>query len=80
VLLSVGKADVEAKDTYGWTPLICAARNGHRDTVEVLLSVGKADVEAKDNNGWTPLIWAAQGGHRDLAKVLRSYIERASKT
>jgi ankyrin repeat protein len=38
VLLSVGKADVEAKSSDGWTPLIWAAQGGHKDTVEVLRS------------------------------------------
>jgi ankyrin repeat protein len=46
---------MNAKDSNGVTPLIWAARGGHKDTVEVLLSVSKADVEAKSSGGWTPL-------------------------
>jgi ankyrin repeat protein len=79
VLLSVGKADVEAKDSDGSTPLMWATRGGHRDTVEVLLSVGKADVEAKSSIGQTPLMLAAEGGHRDTVEVLRLYTERMLK-
>ena len=38
----------------GWTPLHFAARNGHKDLVELLLAY-KPDVNAKDSIGMTPL-------------------------
>jgi ankyrin repeat protein len=73
VLLSFSKADDNAKDKDGWTPLTWAASRGNRYTVELLLSVGKADVNAKDDDyGLTPLIWAASKGHRDVVEVLLS--------
>jgi ankyrin repeat protein len=74
LLLQTGKIDSNARSSYGWTPLMWAAQDGYKDTVEVLLSAGngKADVEAKLSDGWTPLMAAAQGGFEDVVKVLLS--------
>jgi len=47
-------ADVNAKDSVGWTPLHCAAFNAEKEIVELLIAAG-ADVNAKDNRGKTPL-------------------------
>ncbi|KAK7409434.1 hypothetical protein QQX98_008395 [Neonectria punicea] len=44
LLLEKG-ANVEAKDDYGWTPLLWAAENGHEGIVKLLLEKG-ADIEA----------------------------------
>ena len=41
-------ADVNAKNSDGYTALILASRNGHTEIVELLLEKG-ADVNAKDN-------------------------------
>ena len=48
-LLAKG-ADVNAKDKYGWTPLMLAALAGRADTVRTLLANG-AHVNAKWNGG-----------------------------
>jgi hypothetical protein len=51
-------AQLEAKDSGGWTPLHYAAFRGHVEIVRLLCDRG-ADVEARDNGGWRPLHYAA---------------------
>ncbi|PMD53914.1 ankyrin, partial [Hyaloscypha bicolor E] len=46
--------DINLLDTYGWTALHWACRNGSRKIVEMLKGSG-ADSNRKDINGWTPL-------------------------
>lgn len=50
----VEKAELEAKNMYGETPLHMAAKNGCNEAAKLLLSHG-AYIEAKANNGMTPL-------------------------
>uniref|UniRef100_A0A1A9VK18 ANK_REP_REGION domain-containing protein n=1 Tax=Glossina austeni TaxID=7395 RepID=A0A1A9VK18_GLOAU len=64
-----GKAQVNATDQYGATPLHLAAENGHTDIVNALLNEG-ADVNAKAVIDITPLLFAAQNGHEGVVKVL----------
>ena len=49
VLLEMG-AKMEAKDQYGRTALVTAAKGGHKETVQLLAGRG-ADLEAKDEYG-----------------------------
>ncbi|RYP05212.1 hypothetical protein DL765_009909 [Monosporascus sp. GIB2] len=65
----VGKYDLDVKDSYGRTPLLLAAGNGHGDVVQQLLEKG-ADIEAKDDYGRTPLIVAAWRGYRAIVQQL----------
>jgi ankyrin repeat protein len=70
-LLVTNKADVNARDRYGYTPLHMAAM-GHKDIVEFLL-LNKADVNAKGIRGDTPLHVAVLSNHDDVAEVLRQH-------
>jgi uncharacterized protein len=58
-VLLAAKANVNAKNRFGDTPLMAAALNGHLEVVRKLRTQG-ADIEPR---GWTPLIYAATGGH-----------------
>ena len=69
LILESGKADINAKDRSGRTPLIVSASNGNKDVVELLLA-HNADVKAKDNNDWTALHGAVQFGQLDIIEML----------
>ena len=65
-------ADVNARSTDGWTPLMLAAGNGRLDVVKYLVDKG-ANVNAQDKGDWTPLLSAAcEGGEMDMVKYLVS--------
>ena len=53
----------------GQTPLMCAARGGHGDTVKVLIEKG-APVNAKTAGGSTALVEAAGAGKVEAVKML----------
>ena len=55
--------DVNAKTGLDATPLHFAAREGHKELVELLIANG-ADVNAKRESGYTPLNFAAGRGHK----------------
>ncbi|BCB96053.1 hypothetical protein JZK55_09750 [Dissulfurispira thermophila] len=62
-------ADVNAKDSNGWTALIWAAMEGKIDVINFLISKG-ANVYVKDNMGWTALMRAATKGHTSVMELL----------
>ncbi|WP_081974632.1 ankyrin repeat domain-containing protein [Novilysobacter arseniciresistens] len=62
-------ADVEARNTYGLTPMHWLARNGRHDTLQVLIDNG-ADPMATDNFGNTPLHCTTAYGRYANAEVL----------
>ena len=63
-------ANVEG-DGFGWAPLHCAARGGHRDVAVLLLDAG-ARVDAPDLQSRTALHLAASDGRREMCKLLVS--------
>jgi len=72
LLLESGRVAVNVKDEYGWTALMLASRNGHKEVVKLLLKKG-ADVNAKNKGGWTALMLATLYGHKEIVEILKSY-------
>jgi ankyrin repeat protein len=72
-LLLAKQAKVDARNQWGYTPLLYAAARGNVAAAALLLQAG-ADVNAVGNEdvtaGWTPLLLAAYGGHKELAALL----------
>ncbi|MCX6773997.1 MAG: ankyrin repeat domain-containing protein [Candidatus Micrarchaeota archaeon] len=62
-------ADLNAKDSHGWTALSLAVFYCNAKTCEILISRG-ADVNTRDIIGDTPLHWAAFHGHISICKIL----------
>jgi ankyrin repeat protein len=68
-MLLANKAEVDAKDILGETPLHNASFMGYKDAAELLLA-SKADVNAEDKYGETPLHQAAAKGQKDIVVLL----------
>ena len=63
-LLAKG-AEVNAKDSSGWTPLHHAAVGGYVSIIAALIAEEETEVDLKDNFGVTPLYWVAGSGYYD---------------
>ena len=68
-LLSIGLLDVDCVNERGLTPLHFAAKNYHKDVVQLLLN-GGADPNKVNKRGYTPLYWSAKNGHKDVVQPL----------
>ncbi|XP_023964749.3 ankyrin repeat, SAM and basic leucine zipper domain-containing protein 1 isoform X5 [Chrysemys picta bellii] len=51
------------------TPLMYAAREGHRQVVALLVASG-SQINAQDENGYTALTWASHQGHKNVVLKL----------
>ena len=67
--LLTSKAEVNARNSMGQTPLHMAALAGDNSVLQLLLA-SKAKVNAKDKSGSTPLHCAALGDEKDVAESL----------
>ncbi|CAG0918653.1 unnamed protein product [Notodromas monacha] len=63
-------ADVNAKDFFGWTPLMCAVQAGKVKAVEVIVSFGGANVHLRNNQGKTAFEIALTNGRSDLIELI----------
>ncbi|KAH8684931.1 ankyrin repeat-containing domain protein [Ilyonectria robusta] len=70
LLLDTDKADANAEDKDGRTPLLYAAGSGCETIVNRLLNTGKAEINIKDKNGRTPLSYAAENSHKAVVNLL----------
>ena len=71
MLIDAG-ANIESKSLSGLTPLLYAARYGHKDVAEILLKAG-ANINAEDNDGWNALHYAIHHKRKDLEILLKKY-------
>ena len=62
--------EVNEKNNDGYTALMLAASNGHKDIVSKLLAQEGIDVNAKDDHHNTALIFATQKGHTEIVYAL----------
>jgi uncharacterized protein len=62
-------ADANARDRYGQTGLMLAARAGCQDVVAALIAHG-ADLDATAKFGLSALMLAVVAGHADVARLL----------
>ena len=71
-------SDVNARDAWGHTPLMSAARSGNLERMKWLLDHG-ADVNAKDDRyGMNAFMWACNSSRGKLEMVLRLLIEKGA--
>jgi ankyrin repeat protein len=73
------KANVNAQDGEGYTPLISAIRAGF-DGVATYLVEHKADINLMDRSGWTPLMWASWGDRPELIAMLIAHHAKIDTT
>ena len=59
------KVDINTADSFGWTALMCAAKNGHKACITFLLRKGAND-NLKNKQGHTAQDIAKQSGNRDI--------------
>jgi len=72
LLIKIG-ANVNAKDSYGYTPLLYASRYNKLEVVKLLLKAG-ADINVR-NKGDTALILAFINGHEEIVDILTNNID-----
>ena len=64
-----GGVDINARNAYGWTALMHAARVGQDELVTLLLKHG-ADIDARSDDGLTALMRAVVKGHEGVVRIL----------
>jgi excisionase family DNA binding protein len=62
-------ADVNARSSDEWTPLMLATIKGHTEMVEALLKNG-ADSNARNKKGWTALMFAVSMSDAETTRIL----------
>lgn len=70
-VIDAGGADIDARDSDGWTALMYAAMQGNAEMVKLLLEKG-AKTGIKNKNGTTALTIASRKGNAEIVKLLES--------
>ena len=71
-LLKDKSININARDEEGWSPLLQASYDGHKEIIELLLD-HKADINIQNRFGDTALIWASAIGSKEIVKLLLDY-------
>lgn len=69
-VLTAYKANVNAANKYGMTPLLYAIKGGYDDVTRMLINRGDIDLNRVNNNGQTPLFYAAYTGNTSIVQDL----------
>nr|XP_003218072.3 PREDICTED: G patch domain and ankyrin repeat-containing protein 1 [Anolis carolinensis] len=64
--------DVNYRDSYYWTAIMCAAYAGHDEAVKYLLSCGAAWVGVCERQGRDAMDLAEEAGHENVVDVLQN--------
>ncbi|PIO32511.1 hypothetical protein AB205_0130660 [Aquarana catesbeiana] len=67
--------DINFRDIYYWTPVMCAAFAGKKDAVSYLLKRGAAWVGVCETQGKDALTLAEEGGHQEVVKLLQDSLK-----
>ena len=73
---AVIQEEIDRRDAFtGWTPLFCAAAEGHIGCMTLLLEAG-CRVDLKDDGDWSARTYCLYRGHMDAAALLLEYEEK----
>ena len=70
LLIERDGVDANARDMFGWTPLLCAAVKGQEAVVRLLIERDDADINPVNDAGLTPLLAAADKGYENIVRLL----------
>lgn len=73
-LIAAG-ADVNATNSWGFTPLAETAAHGYVECMKLLLAAPKIDVNKASEFGDTPILWAALHRHYECLKLMVKHNE-----
>ena len=71
--LSTCDYDINIRDNYNWTMLMCASCAGHMDIVYFLLENGAQWIDIVDRRGLDAPSIAEMAGHHEIAYVIRTF-------